>query len=308
MTDKSSDPSESAQPKSSASGAPTPVPPASSTGKPVTSPFDSPTQQISTSKNVPRTDDDLGLDPDDVPSAKSGAAGTPATAAVGATDSTSSGSKSDTGGQYSYASIPPAAATTSSTATLQRRTRETRRGTLDFGLLILRLVIGGTFIYHGLQKLAGWFHGPGIDGTKAMMEGGGWDYPSLSAALLIAGELGGGILLVLGLATPLAAGALLSTILGAWMWKQGMLPGFQYNMATKTGTEYESVLSGVLVAILFTGPGRLSIDRARGWATRPGWGSVLILVLAVAAAIATYLFLHGGNPLQGIGPFDAKTT
>ena len=48
--------------------------------------------------------------------------------------------------------------------------------------VILRLVVGATFLYHGLQKLTGWFHGPGLDGTKAMMEGGGWQHPSLAAA------------------------------------------------------------------------------------------------------------------------------
>ncbi len=237
-------------------------------------------------KDIPRTDEDLGLDPDDeIPGASTAGTGR-------------SGANED----YGYATIPPAP--TAATARLQQRNREVRRGTLDLGLFVLRLVVGYTFIYHGLQKLTGWFHGGGIDGTKTMMESGGWDYPTLSTALLIAGELGGGILLVIGLATPLAAGAVLSTILTAWMWKQGMIPGFQYNSATPTGVELETVLSGAALAIILTGPGRWSFDRTRGWATRPAYGSFVVVLLAVAAAILTFWFLHGGNPLKGVGPFS----
>ncbi|MEV6058581.1 DoxX family protein [Nocardia asteroides] len=255
----------------------------------MTSPYDSPTTQMpkpDLHKDIPRTDEDLGLDPgDEVPTAGA------AQAAGGGDDG------------YGYASIPPAAAASAGTVRLQRRNREPRRGTLDLGLFVLRLVVGYTFIYHGLQKLTGWFHGPGLDGTKQMMETGGWDYPSLSTALVIAGELGGGILLVLGLATPLAAGAVLATILTAWMWKQGMIPGFQYNAGTPTGVELDTILAGAALAIILTGPGRWSFDRARGWATRPAYGSFTVVLLAIAAAIASYIFLHGGNPLTGIGPF-----
>ncbi|WP_280340422.1 DoxX family protein [Nocardia neocaledoniensis] len=268
-----------------ADGSSQPGPAASSAGQPVTSPYDSPTTQMpkpDLHKDIPRTDEDLGLDPgDEVPLA---------------------GDADDDGG-YGYASIPPAAAASAGSVRLQRRNREARRGTLDLGLFVLRLVVGYTFIYHGLQKLTGWFHGPGLDGTKTMMESGGWDYPTLSAALVIAGELGGGILLVLGLATPLAAGAVLATILTAWMWKQGMVPGFQYNAATPTGVEIDTILVGAAATIILTGPGRWSFDRGRGWATRPAYGSFTVILLAVAAAIAAYWFLHGGNPLTGIGPF-----
>ncbi|SFN20775.1 Inner membrane protein yphA [Nocardia asteroides] len=283
MTDKSNDIPNADGPASTG-------PAASSAGRPVTSPYDSPTTQMpkpDLHKDIPRTDEDLGLDPgDEVPTAGA------AQAAGGGDDG------------YGYASIPPAAAASAGTVRLQRRNREPRRGTLDLGLFVLRLVVGYTFIYHGLQKLTGWFHGPGLDGTKQMMETGGWDYPSLSTALVIAGELGGGILLVLGLATPLAAGAVLATILTAWMWKQGMIAGFQYNAGTPTGVELDTILAGASLAIILTGPGRWSFDRARGWATRPAYGSFTVVLLAIAAAIASYLFLHGGNPLTGIGPFN----
>jgi putative oxidoreductase len=202
---------------------------------------------------------------------------------------------------YTYASIPPAG--TQPSGALRRRNGDGRRGTLDLGLFILRLVVGGTFLYHGLQKLAGWFDGPGLDGTKDMMEKGGWDHPSVAAALVTAGEVGGGALLILGLATPLAAGAVLAVILDAWMFKQGMVPDFQYATG-ETAVEIDTILAGAAIAIIFTGPGRWALDRGRGWATRPGTGSFVVLILAFAAAIFTYWYLQDGNPLVGIGPFE----
>ncbi|WP_039799663.1 DoxX family protein [Nocardia araoensis] len=267
----------------------------SSTGRGVTSPYDSPTEQFERvdpaqrpqlSKDVPRSEEELGLDPE-VPS-------------TGARKPTAGATAAPT---YEYASIPPAPAPPSDTGRLRRRNGEVRRGTLDLGLLLLRLVVGATFLYHGLQKLTGWFHGPGLDGTRDMMERGGWDHPSVSAILVTAGEVGGGALLILGLFTPLAAGAVLAVILDAWAWKQGMAPGFQYK-AGPGAVEYESVLAGISAVIILTGPGRLSFDRNRGWAIRPASGSFVILLLAVAAAVGAYWYLHGGNPLTGIGPFD----
>jgi putative oxidoreductase len=41
---------------------------------------------------------------------------------------------------------------------------------MDFGVLILRLVFGLTLTAHSVQKLFGWFGGPGIAGTAQMME------------------------------------------------------------------------------------------------------------------------------------------
>ncbi|MFE3443706.1 DoxX family protein [Nocardia sp. NPDC059180] len=288
MSDKSKD-----EPESAASTAEQRAVSTSEGG--VGSPYDSPTGELPTvgkakmTKEIPRTDDELGLDPDvDAPTAGAAAA-----------------KSSDPDATYAYASIPPAAAPPAGGATnrVRRRNGENRRGTLDLGLFLLRLVVGGTFLYHGMQKLAGWFDGPGIDGTREMMEKGGWDHPSLSAAMLIAGEVGGGILLILGLATPLAAGAVLAVILDAWAWKQGMHPDFQYTQG-KGAVEVETILAGTAAVIILTGPGRWALDRNRGWATRPAWGSFAVLLLAIAAAAGAWWYLHGGNPLVGIGPFD----
>ncbi|MVU76438.1 DoxX family membrane protein [Nocardia sp. ET3-3] len=275
-------------------------------GAPVRSPFDSPTEQFAaassvqttektpdqTTEKLPRTDEELGLDPE-VPLYSQ------VKNAIPGVENSTTTEPSPT---YSFASIPPAPAAPADGNGRPRR-RDDRRGTLDLGLLLLRLVIGGTFVYHGLQKAAGWFHGPGLDGIKTAMENGGWKHVDLAAPMLIAGELGGGVLVALGLATPLASGALLAVILDAWMWKQGMVPGFQYS-AKGNSVELESILAGLTLVLILTGPGRLSLDRNRGWATRPFLGSLAVIVAAVATAILVYAYLHGGNPLAEIGPFD----
>ncbi|BDU07813.1 DoxX family protein [Nocardia cyriacigeorgica] len=291
MSDKSKD-----EPESAASTAEQRAVSSSEGG--VGSPYDSPTGEFPAvgadrpkmTKQIPRTEEELGLDPDvDAPGSGPAAA------------KDADAKSADPDATYAYASIPPAAAPPAGAGTNRVRSRngDNRRGTLDLGLFLLRLVVGGTFLYHGMQKLAGWFDGPGIDGTRQMMEKGGWDHPSLSAAMLIAGEVGGGILLILGLATPLAAGAVLAVILDAWAWKQGMHPDFQYTQGTGA-VEIETILAGTAAVIILTGPGRWALDRSRGWATRPAWGSFVVLLLAIAAAAGAWWYLHGGNPLVGI--------
>ncbi|MFR9752019.1 DoxX family protein [Nocardia sp. 004] len=251
-------------------------------------------------EGIPRTEEELGLDPD-VPVVGADKTDPRHAGANGAEDSQAEADQPAS--TYEYASIPPAPTLPKGSVRVPPRKDENRRGTVDFGLFLLRLVLGGTFIYHGLQKLTGWFHGPGLDGTRDMLADGGWDNPTLSTTLVTVGELGGGILLVLGLGTPFAAGAVLAVVLDAWAWKQGMVPGLQYK-AGPGAVELESVLAGLAVAIILIGPGRWSFDRNRGWATRPFIGSFVILLLAIAAAVGVYWYLHGGNPFSGIGPFD----
>ncbi len=258
--------------------------------------------------DVPRTEDELGLDPD-VP-ATGGSSAAPYTTgqyeSVGIGRYETVGSehpagdadapeRESTASTYSFATIPPAPSGDGITPRKRLARTDTRRGTQDLGLLVLRLVIGLTFLYHGLQKLAGWFHGPGLSGTREMLSSGGWKHVELSASMLTVAEVGGGILIILGLATPLAAGAVLASISDAWLWKQGMSSGFQYKTV-----ELESILAGLAAAVILTGPGRLSFDRGRGWATRPSYGSFVVLVLALAAAAGAWFYLHGGNPFHGI--------
>src|SRR5205823_10636034 len=54
-------------------------------------------------------------------------------------------------------------------------------GGVDFGLVVLRIVVGGTFILHGLQHLFGMFHGVGIHGFAKFLSTTGYQYTNIMA-------------------------------------------------------------------------------------------------------------------------------
>lgn len=80
---------------------------------------------------------------------------------------------------------------------------------MSLGLLVLRVVIGGLFVGHGAQKLFGGSEGAGPRGTAACFEQLGLKPGHTHAQIAGVLEFGGGVLLILGLATPVgvAAGA-----------------------------------------------------------------------------------------------------
>ncbi|MFD9551984.1 DoxX family protein [Nocardia salmonicida] len=122
------------------------------------------------------------------------------------------------------------------------------------GLLVLRLGVGATMAAHGTQKLFGWFDGGGLDGTERFFAASG--YPSAKAFAVLAGvcETLGGIGLILGLITPLAAAAILGTMLNAISVKWG---GF----FSPKGVEYETILAVAAASLALTGAGGFALDR-----------------------------------------------
>ena len=70
---------------------------------------------------------------------------------------------------------------------------------MSVGLLILRLVVGLVLAAHGAQKLLGWFGGYGIAGTGQFLEQLGFRPGRFHAAQAGLAEVGGGLLLALGL-------------------------------------------------------------------------------------------------------------
>src|ERR1044071_8393682 len=71
------------------------------------------------------------------------------------------------------------------------------------GLFLLRLIVGIVFIAHGSQKVFGWFGGPGLQGTVGFM--GNMGIPAILAYTAAFTEFLGGIALILGLLTRVAA-------------------------------------------------------------------------------------------------------
>ena len=156
---------------------------------------------------------------------------------------------------------------------------------MNIGLLILRLVFGLTMAAHGSQKLFGWFGGGGIAGTAPFMEQLGFRPGRLHAALAGLTEAGGGLMLALGLFTPLAAAMIVSVMLVAIVAVH-LAKGF---FAQSGGYEYPLALAAGALAVAFTGPGAMSLDAALGidWAGN-GWG-VTSLVLGLVGGGAQLL-------------------
>lgn len=201
-------------------------------------------------------------------------------------------SVAEPGGGYEFATIPAARPMAERSRTLVDPGYG--RGTLDLGLLVLRLAIGGTFIYLGLDKLTNAFGSGGLDATKGALLHGGWEHARAWAVLLSGAELGGGVLLVLGFLTPVAAAALVAASVDTWLWLQDGQSGWVYDL--KTTIPVTVVLGAAAAALVLTGPGRIGLDFSRGWATRPRWGSTALLLAALAGAAASWIVLHGGNP------------
>ncbi len=131
---------------------------------------------------------------------------------------------------------------------------------MQLGLALLRLVVGGLFMGHGLQKLAGWFGGPGLRKTGETFESLELRPGLAHAGLAGTAEAGGGALLAAGLATPLGAAALSGTMITA-IRKVHASRGV---WVTEGGFEYNLVLLAIVFAVTDIGPGRLSLDAALG--------------------------------------------
>lgn len=87
----------------------------------------------------------------------------------------------------------------------------TDQNSADYAALALRVVTGGLFLAHGLTKLLVFT----IPGTVGFFESLG--LPAILAYLTIIAEIGGGVALILGVATRLVSVALLPVLLGA-LW------------------------------------------------------------------------------------------
>lgn len=178
--------------------------------------------------------------------------------------------------------------------------RPVKRGTLDTGLLLIRVVLGVILFGHGLQKLTGWWGGPDVSGFQTSLEGMGFDYASqLSWAGPIAEVVIGG-LLVLGLAMPVAAAAAVAVLINAWAAVQSSAPGFQFfvDQGGNPGVEFETMLLITAAGLCLTGAGKIALDGNRGWTRRPMWGSLAFLVLGIAAGVAVWVLLNGTNPFS----------
>jgi putative oxidoreductase len=123
--------------------------------------------------------------------------------------------------------------------------------------LVLRVVLGGLFIWHGIDKFDA-----GISMIEDMFTMWGVPVPGLTAPLTAVVEIAAGLALVLGLGTRIAAMLLSVVMIGAIIYvKQDLgiissqpMPGAELDLALLAG----------LVALIFIGPGRFSLDHRFG--------------------------------------------
>lgn len=149
---------------------------------------------------------------------------------------------------------------------------------MDVGLFLLRVVLGGLFVGHGLQKLLGWFGGHGLEGTGRFFDTLGYRPGERHAALAGLVETGAGAMLVIGLWVPLAAAGIVGVMVNAI----GSVHAENGMWAADGGMEYPIVAAVAAVTLAFAGPGFASVTDVAGNLT----GTMAVVVgISVGAAL-----------------------
>jgi putative oxidoreductase len=152
---------------------------------------------------------------------------------------------------------------------------------MNAGLLILRLVVGTALAAHGAQKLFGWWGGSGLRGMRGHLTHMRFRPASLWVAGAVGTEIGGGLLLALGLLSPLgsvAAGAAMLMAIVSVHWGKGFFG--------QSGGFEMPLLYLVPAAVLgITGPGAYSLDSLFGIALPEPVTGLVAAGLAVAGVV-----------------------
>jgi putative oxidoreductase len=128
---------------------------------------------------------------------------------------------------------------------------------------ILRLVLGVVFFAHGAQKMLGWFGGFGFAGTMGFFTGT-MHIPAPLAFLAICAEFFGGIGLIVGFLTRIAAVGIATNMVVAVATVHHAFGFFMNWSGTQKGEGFEFHLLVLAIAtfLMIRGAGALSVDRA----------------------------------------------
>lgn len=122
----------------------------------------------------------------------------------------------------------------------------------EWGLLVARLILGVVLVAHGWQKFTEW----GLAGTTASFQEMGVPAPPASALIAAIVELGGGVLLLLGLFTTVAGFLVALNMLGAVLFVHAPHGVF----VAGNGWELVAVIGLASLVLALVGPGRISLD------------------------------------------------
>jgi putative oxidoreductase len=132
----------------------------------------------------------------------------------------------------------------------------------SWAITVVRVVLGVIFFAHGSQKVLGWYGGYGLKGTTGYFTSIGLPLPI--AYLVCFFEFLGGIGLLLGLLTRLAALAVAIVMVGAIAkvhWPNGLFINWELKPGQGHGFEVNLAFIAMAVACLIAGGGALSVDR-----------------------------------------------
>lgn len=132
----------------------------------------------------------------------------------------------------------------------------------DSATAILRFVLGVIFFAHGAQKMLGWFGGYGFSGTMGFFTDV-MHVPVLFAFLAITAEFFGGLGLILGFLTRIAALGIFSNMVVAIAMVHFRF-GFFMNWTGAQkgeGFEYHLLVLAITAFLMIRGAGAVSIDR-----------------------------------------------
>jgi putative oxidoreductase len=164
----------------------------------------------------------------------------------------------------------------------------------DTGLLVLRVIFGLFLAYHGYNKIAG-----GLDGTAGWFRSIGFKWPELQARLAAATEIGAGVLMAVGLLTPLAAAGMIGVMLVAIVvahWKVGF-----FIFKPNQGWEYCASIAITAWVIATVGPGRYSLDRAFDIEWSDWWGAIAAAVIGIGGGVGQLLVCYRPAPSTSSG-------
>ncbi len=152
---------------------------------------------------------------------------------------------------------------------------------VSLGLLVLRVIVGSIFAVHGYTKVFGgqgksetvspeaekllgkgfkrFMDYGGIENQAGFLQSLGIPYPKPMAGLVMASEFLGGLLLILGWHTRIAALALtVNQIVAAQ--KVHLENGLINSEPNATGYEFNATLAAATAALTLAGPGKIAVD------------------------------------------------